>query len=381
MSTERSPIRNTVKVFACCTLLGVGVFSNLPIDLRTDSKKTASLRGAQLIRPINEGMFMLPTNETHDYAGFQHNASEYEEDGVKLDFFVSGFPKCGTTTLLKTFEQHDETVVPHMEECSLDQVFQDDFAYTRLMDHLKNATDVTDSSSDGNVKRGIKCPFGLTTKQGIERLESWFPNTRLIFGLRHPVTFFQSYYNYRVLEVNIGKIEGPIPSPESLIGSNDWIRVSTDYARYEAVLEKLGKTEASNEPATPFKIFLYTLEQMEDDDDDRRAKLRETLGTFLQLDKPIEPLPHANTNPSNGGDKKEGFKETINICDSEHDRLRGILVENGKKTQEWILQEFLASPDVIVANEGHFRDIVSQWGTDPCVKNDEENDTSSEAEE
>jgi hypothetical protein len=301
--------------------------------------------------------FFLPANETN-YAGFRETPTV--DDDIKLDFFVSGFPKCGTTTLLRSFEQHSETVVPPNEECSLDQVFQDDMAYKRLTEHLKNATNTTDP----NIKRGIKCPFGLTTPAAIERLEDWFPNTRLIFGLRHPVYYFQSFYNYRVLMVHQDKIEGPIPSPESLIGSNDWTRVSTETARFEKVLEKLGKTETSKEPPTPFKIFLYTLEQMEDESEDRKASLRKMLGSFLELKKPIEPLPKANQNVFVG---KEGFAETINICDAKHDKLRSVLVENGKETQRWILDEFLKSPDVTVANEAHFHQIVSQWGLDPCV--------------
>lgn len=375
----------------------MGVFSNLPSLSSSDVVSSSPcLRG----RPVAETMFMLSANETTNYAGFQQEASDEDDDDVKLDFVVAGFPKCGTTTLLKTFDQHEgeiawrddklssmhglilfhqsnslfpfsytETQVHPVEECSLDQVFQDDYAYTRLTENLKAL------NGTRSTKRGIKCPFVFTTPKSLERLEDWFPSTKVIFGLRHPVHFFQSYYNYRVMDVHLGKLEGPIPSAESLIGSNDWIRVSTDYARYEEVLMKLGKTKASQEPKSPFKIFLYTLEQMEDEDDARRAKLREALGDFLNLEKKIEPLTAVNVNKLVG---KKGFDETIDICDSKHDELRGVLVENGKKTQKWILEEFLESPDVNIANEDHFRDIVSQWGTDPCLDREDASDESDE---
>jgi hypothetical protein len=353
-STSRGTI--AFRAMSCCAILSIGVFSNLPINLQDSAASVSqSLRGgSSTAKPTT--MFVLPANET-DYAGFHDN--ETNKDEIALDFYVAGFPKCGTTTLLRTFAQHEETVVPPMEECSLDVVFQDDYAYTRLQQNLKEATNRTDP----NLKRGIKCPFGLTTAKGIERLEDWFPSTKLIFGVRHPVFFFQSFYNYRILEVNQGKQQGPIPSPESLIGSVDWIRVSTDNARFERVLSKLGKTAASKEPSTPFKVFLYTLEQMEDDDEERGAQLRKTLGDFLDLKKPIEPLEASNINTYVGN---KGFPETIDICDTKHDALRNVLVENGKKTQEWILNEFIKSPDVTVANEGHFAKIISDWGSDPC---------------
>jgi hypothetical protein len=297
---------------------------------------------------LDQGPLLLPRQETHSTESY---------DSVKLDFFVAGFPKCGTTTLLKTFEAHNETVVPPKEECSLNLVDQDDVAYA----HIKNALHTTNP----NVKRGIKCPFGLTTTSAIERLEDWFPSTKLIYGLRHPVYFFQSFYNFRVNMVHKGKMEGPIPPAESLIGSVEWAKVSTDTARFEEVLEKLGKTEISDSKLTPFKVFLYTLEQMEDENEDRRETFREMLGSFLELKHQLPPLKAANKNHHVG---KKAFDETIDICDSKYDQLRSVLVKNGKETQRWIRQELLQSPDVTVANGGHFHEILEQWGLDPCIQ-------------
>jgi hypothetical protein len=298
-------------------------------------------------RRLDQGPILIPRQETH---------STDRNHAVKLDFFVAGFPKCGTTTLLKTFEAHNETVVPPKEECSLNLADQNDVAHA----HLLNALNTTNP----NVKRGIKCPFGLTTTAAVERLEDWFPSTKLIYGLRHPVFFFQSFYNFRVNTVRKGKMEGPIPPAESLIGSVEWAKVSTDGARFEQVLKKLGKSESSGSKPTPFKVFLYTLEQMEDENDDRRAAFRETLGSFLELRHPIQPLQTANKNHHVG---KMAFDATIDICDSRYDQLRSVLVENGKETQRWIKQEFLQSPDVTVANGGHFNEILKQWGLDPCI--------------
>jgi hypothetical protein len=284
---------------------------------------------------------------------------------VKLDFFVAGFPKCGTTTLLKTFEAHNETAIHPEEECSLAMVRSDDEAYGRLMKNLNEA------SSDPNVKRGIKCPVGLYTSASIERLQDWFPDTKLILGLRHPVYYFQSFYNYRVMEFHQNKLKTRIPPPESLIGSHEWARVSTETARFEKVLKKLGKTNSDGESLpTPFKVFLYTLEQMEDENEERGQQLRETLGSFLELQHQIQPLHAANINHFVG---KKALDETIDICDTKYNHLRSVLVKNGRKSQRWIREEFLQSPDVTVANAEHFNEILKQWAFDPCVKEDTPN--------
>ena len=121
-----------------CAAVCIGImFCINPRDL--PRREAPSLRR----RMLDQGPLLLPRQETH---------STESNDSVKLDFFVAGFPKCGTTTLLKAFEAHNETVVPPKEECSLNLMDQDDVAYA----HIKNAL----HTINPNVKRGIKCPFG-----------------------------------------------------------------------------------------------------------------------------------------------------------------------------------------------------------------------------
>jgi hypothetical protein len=363
-----------LRTVSCCAIF-IGAFFKFPPNLRDSA---VSLRA----KVIDPDVVSLPTNETNYVPVASHDDGPEKEStpepsfkptsapipnptpkpaSVKLDFFVAGFPKCGTTTLLKTFEAHNETAVHPEEECSIAMVRSDDEAYHRLMKNLNEA------SSDPNVKRGIKCPVGLSTHTSIERLQHWFPDTKLIFGLRHPVYYFQSFYNYRVLEFHQNKLKTPIPSPESLIGSHEWARVSTEAARFDKVLKKLGKTNSDETSPTPFKVFLYTLEQMEDENEERGQRLRETVGSFLELQHQIKPLQAANINHF-VGDK--AFPETIDICDTKFNHLRRVLVNNGKKSQRWIREEFLQSPDVTVANAEHFDEILKQWAFDPCVKED-----------
>jgi len=275
-----------------------------------------------------------------------------------MDFLVAGFAKCGTTTLLKTFEAHNETAVAPKEECSLDVIENNAVARATVMRSLSNA------SSSPNVKRGIKCPFTFTSDNSLQRLEQWFPDTKVIYGLRHPVHYFESYFNYRVLAFHSGKIKGPIPPAERLLHSNEWERVSTDSARFETILRQLVSTDNEEAPLK-FPVFLYTLEQMKDEKENEA--LRETLGSFLELQHPIQPVKKANVN-KNVGDN--GYRETIDICDIKYKELRSVLVANGDKTQQWIRDKLL--PHATVANRESFVKMLKQWGQDPCDMRHEE---------
>ena len=77
----------------------------------------------------------------------------------------------------------------------------------------------------------------------------------------------------------------------------------------------------------------------------------------------IQPFGHENKNHQVG---ESGHAETISICDPDYATIRSILVENGKKTATWLMDQFLHSPDVHVANTDHFIETLRSWGTDPC---------------
>ena len=189
--------------------------------------------------------------------------------------------------------------------------------------------------------------------------------------------YFQSYYNYRITEIYDHNLPvDNIPPIESLVGKNEWNGVSTDSARFELYLMQLAKTEMSvadfadmtGRPhlavkPNKFKIFLYTLAQMEDETEDRKITFRQQMRSFLGLDKPMEALVQKNKNQYVGS---KSHKETIDICDSKYDSLRTLLIEQGKKSQQWIRDEFILSPDVTVGNKDHFLAMLDTWSHDPC---------------
>ena len=133
---------------------------------------------------------------------------------------------------------------------------------------------------------------------------------------------------------------------------------------------QLGKTQMSpkdlldlashNKRLTPtkYKIFIYSIEQLEDDNKERSALFRSDLQRFLRLEQPFPPFRKENINHV----KKP---ESIDICDKEYDQLRKLLVRQGKKTMGW-MQEFVLSDDVFVSGREFFLSLIQTWGDDPC---------------
>ena len=169
-----------------------------------------------------------------------------------------------------------------------------------------------------------------------------------------------------------------IPPIDSLIGKNEWKGISTDNARFELFLMQLGKTNVTTvhfqqffgrphmaiKPNT-FKIFFYSLEQMDDKNRTRSHSFRQGLQRFMRVRNPLPPFGRENHNHFVG---HKGHKETVDICNPQFLQLRDKLVAQARKTADWIRNYFMTSPDVIVANKGHLLDLLEGWDSDPCLR-------------
>lgn len=303
-----------------------------------------------------------------------YRATPYKSrERKKLDFFVAGFPKCGTTTLLYAFASHNETDISKTEKCFIINSQMSDVAATHQLDDA-----LIDLEQDSNIRRGIKCPSGIKNSRSLERIQNHSPRAKLIIGVRHPVLYFQSFYNYRVTEIHDRGSTENIPPIESLIGKKEWKGVSTDTARFDLYLMQLGKTNITKNQLqelvgrpqmsvkpNSFKIFLYSLDQMEDSVEERQFAWQKTLQDFMELEHPFSPIGHENLNHFVG---VNSHNETINICESRYDALRDLLIDHGRHMEKWIRNEFIRSKDVVVANEKHFLESISSWKSDPCPK-------------
>ena len=112
-----------------------------------------------------------------------------DSSGIALNFAIAGFPKTGTTFLLKLLENHPEIVMPSEEFCDIHK------GTSEILSWLKNAS-VSDLQTP-NKQYGIKCPTMVRNTNAIDNLAKLSGDTRLIVGVRHPVLWFQSFYNYR----------------------------------------------------------------------------------------------------------------------------------------------------------------------------------------
>lgn len=357
MSTSTHHRRNAALKVATCCALCVSLLLHLPtreVDGGSRLKvETTLLRGKGINGNVTASRPNVTLLNSTDRDAVNKTMAQ-QHQSPNLDFFIAGFAKCGTTALLKTFDQHNETEVAPKEECSLDLMEDDNVAYNNVIDALSN--------SSSSSKHGIKCPFTFANDElSLARIQKWFPSTKLIYGLRHPVEWFESFYNYRVLGFYAGKVKGPIPPAESLIGDNEWQRVSINAARFETTLQKLIVPSPNNSSSSTlaFPIFMYTMEQMKNETENE--SLRKSLQSYLGLKHEIQPLPVVNVNKHVGND---GYAETIDICSAKYDELRAILIQNGKKTQEWIRVNLL--PLVTVANRESFTSMLKEWGIDPC---------------
>mmetsp|Transcript_23620 Transcript_23620/g.47952 ORF Transcript_23620/g.47952 Transcript_23620/m.47952 type:complete len:124 (+) Transcript_23620:3-374(+) len=113
-----------------------------------------------------------------------------------------------------------------------------------------------------------------------------------------------------------------------------------------------------------FKVFIYSAEQLNDNNATRLAQFASDLQHFLRLQTPFpdfETLPKSNSN-------KDIYPEYMDICDVKYDRLRITLLKNGKIASDWIRNFFIHAEDVVVSDADYFRSVLMTWKKDPCLR-------------
>jgi hypothetical protein len=268
------------------------------------------------------------------------------------------------------------------------------------------------SSPPPRKRLGIKCPRIIKETTRLDQL--LLVNTsRVIVGVRHPVYWFESLYNYRIWQKHEKNRHNQKPSLKKLqSNSTDWLGLSTGAARFDLYLRQLGKVPLSSDELEhmkevdkvdgvmnttttkttdsslsssshhhtqqqqqqhPMKVLLYTIEQIKDTNTTRRHHFHNTLQHFLNLDTPIyqqdiisslSTSQIQNTKMVNVNTFQHD--ENINICSEQYTNIRNILVWQGKSASEWIRNKFMKSMDVIVSDVEFMNEILLTWGIDPC---------------
>ena len=309
-----------------------------------------------------------------------------------VDFVVGGFPKCGTTSLLFALHRHPDILIPSRESCALKDTWRKTFRVRqRYMNEVQELANGLSSSKHNNhttdkkIVTGIKCPTAIASANMITRLNEinqhhHFTDDRdhpikWVIGIRHPVLQVQSFYNYRITELydkkvwwkDIRRLEDIIFSPSQ----TPWKDMSSQSHKFHLQLQNLmelerSRTMASHPQEHTATIFLYTVDQIQDEDDDRALSFRQDLSRFLGLSEQIAPFGKENVNRFVLGPQKH--KEIIDICQPEFDRVRGQLMRDSVEVANWIQQNIPSSTLITLSNPDFVFENLERWKTDPCDK-------------
>ena len=310
----------------------------------------------------------------------------------------------GTSFLLMLLGMQPEITMPPNEFCGIKGRNGD----RELIQWMKNQSRYNPPSQ----KYGIKCPSMVRDTDMIENLIKVSVYTRLVIGVRHPVLWFQSFYNHRWVDVHYPALaskwrmtnlripclfysicrvwenyhfpelykDSPIQSPFDLNNTHHWRDVTPVYSKFDIFMKQLAKVSLTSDEmyevfhsgdeiwpkrfsVNPFKVFIYTIEQLSDKNATRQSIFRDDLKEFLRLD---QQLPDFNSFPK-ANQHHQNYPEYIDMCEQKNSAIRNSLLASGKKSSDWILHKFIKSSDVTVSNVEHFRQNLESWGIDPCA--------------
>eukprot|EP00525_Craspedostauros_australis_P011376 CAMPEP_0198135926 /NCGR_PEP_ID=MMETSP1442-20131203/60841_1 /TAXON_ID= /ORGANISM="Craspedostauros australis, Strain CCMP3328" /LENGTH=379 /DNA_ID=CAMNT_0043797117 /DNA_START=1225 /DNA_END=2364 /DNA_ORIENTATION=- len=271
-----------------------------------------------------------------------------------LDFAIVGFPKTGTSTLMLYLKQYTDSIfIFSQERCEM--------GYNQHVVVFKDLYKQFRQSQQSRRLMGLKCPRDLEVDLALHNYNQFLPRTKFIVGIRHPVLWFQSFYNFRIHN------EFELPPPSRLIGRCKTANkgVCTQRANFAKHLQKIEQWRP---------VFLYDVTQLQQRTGSS-GRFRNNLQQFLGLEQPmtkemiwIKPgrtlLADANGTDTNAiaaiAEKK------INICDAQHDSVREVLQRHAQESAEWILHHFLEEWNVQVPCVDQFRAIMDTWKQDPC---------------
>ncbi|KAL7529572.1 hypothetical protein ACHAXR_003666, partial [Thalassiosira sp. AJA248-18] len=292
-----------------------------------------------------------------------------------LDFAVIAFPKAGTTFMKDHLNSTKETYVYEREFCMKHYSDVADFVKIYYDLHAK----LKQPRYPKTIQFGLKCPGVLYRADDIHIYAKYFPNTKFIVGLRHPVSWFESFYNYQ----SHRKVD--LPTTSQLIGNCvNHQKVCSDRARFHTALARLGLTPMKDDEEISFLFGLrYDVQQTNTPKDMRNYLRKEIIGLPNQVllyeirqirDKEDSKAVSSSIQQYLGIHEdfpailsyKQNKTRAIDICDGEHMVARRLLVEHGTDARIWIQKYFLKHPSVEVASPGSFFQLLNDWSVDPC---------------
>jgi hypothetical protein len=329
----------------------------------------------------NDTLLSHRPNATHDFVvseelTINRKNRQYDPSICQLfQFSVAGFAKCGTTSLGQWLKGHPETVTPPGE------------SFPMAIDPLRIASQIQRLiQQHGPGVTGYRNPHDLQYDTMLDFFRNTCPMTKQLVTVRHPLLWFESFYNYRKLRNEAWSIKS---EPNNLIGkicNEDPANVCADTGAFHRYLSKLGKTPLAgreelellnvveNHRPTPPRlsnpIFLLEISQLNDSNETRLAQLGKDIRVYLGLKAPMPPIPHANSASQliDGKQKPKRLNETIDICDSQYQPIHSHMMQIARNASSWIREYFLNSTDVVVSSRDHMTSLLESWMTDPCLQ-------------
>jgi len=288
-----------------------------------------------------------------------------------IDFAVVGFPKCGTTFLLRGILGSSPHIYMGPKNARGDYLEMHQMAFGNLSGFLSYFP----SHKSPSVKYGFKEPLSLYWEPSLYHMSTYFPKAKLIVTLRHPIPWFESLYNYRMRwderywsdfnitpHNRIGECSREMPPPLSkwsACKSNQPCVTykpdfgCTDLSNFHIHLSRLGWTPRSstreltlldNRLVNTFdfsqtQMFLMESNQLDSRQNETRVNaLIHDLESFLESEPGSLPNAEEVSHDSmtmNHVDKSElnddhVLKRLISICDDEHRDLRKVLLKQAK---------------------------------------------------
>ena len=224
---------------------------------------------------------------------------------------------------------------------------------------------------------GILC-CGSKAFTSIGKCKLFYPWS-FIYSFHWCVCNYLLMLSFCFIHINIYNVNETIPKPYELNDTKHWGSVSTAHARFELYLQQIAKVTVSpvemnnmlnseklwpkSISPNPFKVFIYTVEQLHDQNLTRGAQFRLDLQEFLRLKKTLVDFSQV---PKKNAVNAWEYAEYFDICEPRYDGIRRKLLQQGTETRRWILDKFIKSRDVVVSNKDFFEDALSTWSEDLC---------------
>ena len=207
---------------------------------------------------------------------------------------------------------------------------------------------------------GLTRPLGYFTftllNDGAPLSEAFDSN--FIVSLRHPILWFQSFYNYKVRQHALKKHDEWRPDVMDLVGpcnaGSEYVThtyqkgethregVCTNAARFHHYLSRLGFTDLTTPEELSLvnhgmtihslpkaRLFLMEIGQLSIENQTKADTFVKDLQEYVGLENPLPPLL-AHDKKQISEDVKDMF---IDICDEQYALIRSILLETGREAR------------------------------------------------